>query len=50
VNENQGRCFSPSTQKVGSISFVHIKASNSGIKVKQYYKVSTNIYKDFYIQ
>jgi GH15 family glucan-1,4-alpha-glucosidase len=45
VNEKKGRSFSPSAQKTGSIGFVHSKASNSGIKVKQHYKVSTNIYK-----
>jgi hypothetical protein len=50
VNEKKGMCFSPSAQKARSIGFVHSKASNSGIKVKQHYKVSTNIYKDFYIQ
>jgi hypothetical protein len=43
--EKKERCFSPSAQKAGSIGFVHSKASNSGIKVKQHYKVSTNIYK-----
>jgi hypothetical protein len=34
VNEKKGRCFSPSTQKTGSIGFVHSKANNSGIKGK----------------
>jgi hypothetical protein len=34
VNEKKGRCFSPSAQKAESISFVHSKANNSGIKGK----------------
>jgi hypothetical protein len=32
VNEKKGRCFSPSAQKSGSISFIHSKANNSRIK------------------
>jgi hypothetical protein len=43
------KVFSPSAQKTGSISFVHSKANNSGREVKKYYKVSTNVYKGFYI-
>jgi hypothetical protein len=34
VNENKGRCFSPSAQKTVSIGFVHNKAENSRLKDK----------------
>jgi hypothetical protein len=34
LNEKKGSCFSPLAQKAGSIGFIHIKESNSGIKGK----------------
>jgi hypothetical protein len=55
VNEKKGRCFSPSTQKIESVGFVHSSNSHMDEEVKLYYKVwtkctmfcSTNNYNHF---
>jgi hypothetical protein len=48
--QKKGRCFSPLTQKAGSIGFVHSKADNSEIKGKSTLQGIHKYLQFFYIQ